>query len=74
MLDGQCLEEDEECAAALSERRRVGKSKTRSMFAYAVVKKSVAQAFLKPSEWILMFLITLFWQFLSVMYIIQDSV
>ena len=66
MLDGQCLEEDEECAAALSERRRE-KSKTRSKSAYAAVKKSVAQAFLKPSEWLLMFPIILFCQFLSVM-------
>ena len=66
VLDGQCLEEDEECAAALSERRR-GKSKTRSKSAYAAVKKSVALAFLKPSEWLLIFPIILFCQFLSVM-------
>ena len=66
MLDGQCLEEDEECAAALLERTR-GKSKARTLSAYATVKKSVALAFLKPSEWILMFAIIMFCKFLSLM-------
>lgn len=64
-LDGQCLDGDEECAATLSERTR-GKSKTRTKSAYAAVKKSVAQSFLKPGEWILMFPVILFFQFFSV--------